>query len=106
MRLWWWRDVRKANIPKKWRDIFERFGEIVIGNILSGGLNPRSTELQKIYTNEEGSLKHAADWLTECGDKREQRDQRSETVEWAILIFVVFGVVIDFIQLAREFHWF
>jgi hypothetical protein len=43
-------------------------------------------------------LKDAADWLTERGDSQEQREQRMEAVEWAVLIFVV-GVVVESVQL-------
>jgi hypothetical protein len=37
MRLWWWRKVRKSNIPSAERDLFERYGEAVIGAVLAGG---------------------------------------------------------------------
>jgi hypothetical protein len=33
--------------------------------------------------------------LTERGDLNERRENRQETVEWAILLFVVLGVVLD-----------
>ncbi len=99
---WWWRKVRPAPIPKIERDVFERFGEAVIVGILTSGLNPPMPELQTIYNNPE-FRQHAADWLTERGDYHEQREQRLETVEWAILIFVILGVVADF---ALAFGWF
>jgi hypothetical protein len=36
-------------------------------------------------------------WLTEKRDLEERNRQRTETVEIAILVFVVFGVVLDFL---------
>jgi hypothetical protein len=68
LRLWWWRKVRYAMIPKEARDIFERFGEFVIGSVVAGGLAPRDGDLQRIYTNQNDMLAAAAAWLTERGD--------------------------------------
>lgn len=102
MRLWWWRRVRVAAIPKTVRDSFERFGEAVVVGVLTSGLNPPVPELRELYVN--GELhQHALKWLTERGDYHEQREQRLETVEWAILIFVILGVIADF---SLAFGWF
>src|SRR6266849_1843457 len=101
LRLWWWREVREARISKSDRDVFERFGEAVIGNVLAGGLQPRTPELQKLYGDMGPTLKSAADWLTERGDSQEQREQRMEAVEWAVLVFVVLGVIDESVQLVR-----
>jgi hypothetical protein len=101
LRLWWGREIRKASISKSDRDIFERFGETVIGSVLAGGMQPRAPELQKLYGDMGPTFKAAADWLTERGDSQEQREQRMETVEWAVLIFVVLGVAVESVQLFR-----
>src|ERR1700682_3025108 len=98
MRLWWWRKVRKAHIPKPERDLFERFGENVMGSLLTGGLQPQSAELQAI-SYKQNVLAHAADWLTERSDAREQREQRLETAEGAILIVVLLEVIADLARL-------
>jgi hypothetical protein len=37
----------------------------------------------------------ALDWLTERQDIHERGEDRLETVEWAILIFVVVGVIVE-----------
>jgi hypothetical protein len=103
LRLWWWRKVRKAKIPADERDFFERLGETVIQLAITSGLTPRSESLRGIYGKAD-TLKHAEEWLTERGDLREQHEQRLETVEWAILIFVVFGVIADF-KLAGWLPW-
>ncbi len=100
---WWWRKVRKANIPKHEQDVFERFGEAAIRLTLAGcagGSTPK--ELMDIYNNPE-RIAHAVHWLTERADSLERRENRLETVEWAILVFVVVGVFAD---LALAFGWF
>ena len=40
-------------------------------------------------------------WLTERGDLRELHEQRLETAEWAILIFVIAGVVLDLLLVSH-----
>jgi hypothetical protein len=93
--LWWWPKVRIANIPKASRDLFERFGETVIGLVLAGGYTPRHPDLVQIYQNQDGTLlAQASDWLTERGDLRELRDQRLETVEWGLLILTFVGIMV------------
>jgi hypothetical protein len=59
------------------------------------GPNPRSVALQEIY-NSAAKLKNAENWLTERGDSNERREQRSETVEWAILVNAVAHLVTRF----------
>lgn len=102
--MWWWRKIRKAEISGADRDIFERFGEQIIGAVLAGGFNPRAADLQRLYMNEGPLLNSARDWLTERGDAQERREQRMETVEWAVLIFVVLGVIVEAVQLFRSVH--
>jgi hypothetical protein len=92
--MWWWRKVRKANIPREARDLFEQIGESCVQLILTSGFNPRAENFRKIYNNDE-YIKDVEAWLTERGDSRELHEQRLETVEWAILIFVVLGVIAD-----------
>jgi hypothetical protein len=41
-------------------------------------------------------------WLTERRDIHERKEDRLETVEWAILIFVIVGVLADIIIVAHE----
>jgi hypothetical protein len=97
LRLWWWRKVRYADIPKEARDLFERFGDAAIINVITSGMGQRNEELEMIYNNKNGMRAHAEKWLTERGDLRELREQRLETAEWAILIFVIVGVFLDLI---------
>jgi hypothetical protein len=46
--------------------------------------------------------KAALEWLTERRDIHERREDRLETVEWAILIFVIVGVLADLAIVAHE----
>lgn len=97
--MWWWRKVRKAHIPREVRDIFERFGDMVIISVITSGMGQRIDELEAIYNNKNGLREHATAWLTERGDLRERHEQRLETVEWAILLFVIVGVAVDLLLL-------
>jgi hypothetical protein len=45
------------------------------------------------------------EWLRERRDLVERREQRLETSEWAILIFVVVGVAADVAIVAHELGW-
>ncbi len=99
---WRWRKVRKADIPKHERDVFERFGEAAIRLTLAGCAGG-STPKELMDINAPQRIAHAVDWLTERADYLERRENRLETVEWAILVFVVAGVFADF---ALAFGWF
>jgi hypothetical protein len=94
--MWWWRKVRKAAISREARDLFEQAGESCVQLILTSGFNPKPENFQKIYNEK---YKDAEIWLTERGDIRERHEQRLETVELAILIFVVLGVIVDLCKL-------
>lgn len=101
---WWWQKVRKANIPVEDRETFERFGEFVVGLVLAGGFTPSSKELQRYYHGDEKEIKktYARDWLAERITLHERREDRIETLEWAVLIFVVLGVIADGLLVLRE----
>jgi len=99
--VWWWTRITKANIPEEERNIFERYGENVIGNLLASGLNPATGELQAIYRSELAK-QNARDWLTERSTWHQRREDRLETLEWAILIFVGGELFFD---IARAVHW-
>ncbi len=102
LRLWWWRKVRYATIPQASRDIFERFGDSIIASVVTGFAGQRVDELNSICENPK-RREEATAWLTERGDLRELHEQRLETAEWAILIFVVVGVVLDLILVCHAF---
>jgi hypothetical protein len=65
----------------------------------------RHGDLQRIYTDQNGMLSEATAWLTERGDVREQREQRLETAEWAIVIFAVGAVLAEASIAAHEYGW-
>jgi hypothetical protein len=94
MRLWWWRKIRHANIPQEDRDIFERYGVMVITGILMSGHSPHIADLHILQSDQKKQY-NALIWLTEQSDAHEQREQRLETVDWTIFIFVVIGVIVD-----------
>jgi hypothetical protein len=98
----WWRKVRRANIPDTLRDQLEQAGETVVAMMLASGITAQYSGplVGVLQTQWEGALA----WLTERRDIQERREDRLEMVEWAILIFVVVGVLADFAIVAHE--WF
>jgi hypothetical protein len=56
LRLPWWRKVREADIRKSSRDIFERFGEGIVADIVSASHAPRAPDLIAMYTDEQKSF--------------------------------------------------
>jgi hypothetical protein len=99
LRLWWWTKVRKANIPEDTRNLFERYGEAVIAHALATSYaGSDASSLSGLVFQRSGD---AVKWLTERRDKAAQREDRLETVEWAILIAVVVSVGVDIALLYR-----
>jgi hypothetical protein len=97
----WIPKIRKANIPDDQRDVFERFGEFVIGSVLTGGFRPAHPQLTQLYSDLR-TQNNARDWLTERDDLKNQHEWRLEIVEWAIFIFVVVGVILDLLILIKS----
>ena len=80
-----WQKIRRANVPKEERRLFERFGETAIQIMVSGTVSSRTSyELMEIY-RDPAKLKHAEQWLVEQADLRERHK---------IYIAIAFGVVI------------
>lgn len=99
---WNWRRVRKAQISRQDRDLFERYGEAVIGSVLTGSATPTARELQEIlphYEADKGPVKdkfvEARDWLTECRDTQERREQRLETIEIGVVALITLELVLS-----------
>ena len=100
--MWWWRKIRPAKIPPADRQDFERFGETVVGYaVLFGDRFPSPSPLYRVYTDYQTKT-NAMNWLAERADANERREQRLETVEWAILIFVAVGVIADIVLLLHH----
>jgi hypothetical protein len=102
--MWWRRKVRRADISQDDRDRFERYGETVVALLLASELTEHSEtstivvggfNLKKVIVDVDA----AAQWLSERADLHERREQRLETVEWAVLIFVAVGVIADIVLL-------
>jgi hypothetical protein len=100
--MWWWRKVRRAKIPSDLRERFELYGETLMSlAIESGDANRIGVELAKLGQSNRHEI---VAWLRERRDIAERHENRVETVEWAILIFVVFGVIADVAIVTLE--WF
>jgi hypothetical protein len=92
------------------RDDFERYGSQVIALALGLGVLPiggmggghPTHALQTVVLHQAD----AAAWLTEKRDEEERDKTRTEFIEWAILIFVVVGVIADIAIAGHEFGWF
>ncbi len=99
---WNWRKVRKARISKEDRDLFERYGESVIGSILAGDI-PIVSELRAILphsppgqpTVNSDKFEEARNWLTECRDAHERREQRLETVEIGVVALITIEIFLS-----------
>jgi hypothetical protein len=47
--MWWWKNVRRADIPAELRDRSEAFGEDVLAHALAAGdINPNSQGIELI----------------------------------------------------------
>src|SRR5260370_30434123 len=91
--MWWWRKVRLATIDTKLRDQFELFGEDVLAHALAiGAISTEQGPLVPLLKEHRSEMMA---WLQERRDIAERHADRLETVEWAILIFVVLGVIVE-----------
>jgi len=86
--------VRRAAIPESERDIFERYGEHVVGTVLAGGFTPAARELRPVYSDAT-VIDHARDWLTERSDLKERHETLLFWLEVGVLLFVILGVIVD-----------
>jgi hypothetical protein len=96
--MWWWHKIRRANIPTDVRPAFEETGHISVAAELAEKFPPAKPILRDKYVD--GDIKkYGQEWIRERSDRDERHEDRVETVEWVILIFVVLGVVLDFAHL-------
>ena len=98
--MWWWRKVTRAKISPDLRKEFELYGETVIALPISNpdipsGIGPVASLLRSNFSA-------ARDWLSEQRDIHARREHRLETVEWAILIAVIVGVLADLAIVTHE----
>lgn len=101
---WWWRKVRYADISQDLRNSLERYGENVVSFALGAGVSPGSHGISMGNASPtditlqlliQKNRDHVLAWLTERRDLAEKREQRVETLEWAVLAFVILGVITD-----------
>ena len=98
-----WPKVRKAEIPRNYRDAFEIAGEYVVRDfqIQGGGRSTFLLPLDDLKKNDPSTFnKNATDWLTECSDKKESREKRLEIIQ--IILFVYVSLT----TLKEIFSWF
>jgi hypothetical protein len=92
--MWWrWRKVTYANLTPELRKKFETYGEDVIAQAVANpdiGMGPG--DLPALIRS---NYSLALDWLGERRDLHERREDRLETLELAILVFVVLGVIVE-----------
>jgi hypothetical protein len=92
-----------SKLQPELRERFELHGEQLMAvAIESGDANRIGIELAALGQQNRGDVVF---WLRERRDIAARHEDRSETVEWAILIFVVIGVIVDLLILAHEFGW-
>jgi hypothetical protein len=77
--MWWWTKIRTANIPNHVREMFEVYGETMVTMVLALRPEERLCDLTI-----EKHLGDALAWLRERHDVHARREDRLETVEWAI----------------------
>jgi hypothetical protein len=104
--------IRRANISTAMRDEFERYGPDVVAQAFAVGVLPDrppsglkpmasiSHAVETVLSNQP----EAAAWLTEKRDEAEYHQSRLEIVEWSILIFLILGVIFDFLGLLLILH--
>jgi hypothetical protein len=95
--MWWWTKVHKANIPKEIRASFEMYGEEMVASVLVTR-NFQDTDLSKYWPE-------AMLWLRERRDKKALREDRLETLEWALLILAIMGFVAILPTIVSEAVW-
>jgi hypothetical protein len=91
---WWWHKIRHTDIPADVRQAFEETGPFAMSAELGANYPPAKAILRDKYAD--GKIKeygHA--WMRERYDRDERHGDRLETLEWAILIFVMLGVIVE-----------
>ena len=91
--MWWWRKVKHAKLAPELRRKFEIYGDDVVAQAVANPDIVRGTGNLPALIRTNYAL--AVDWLGERLDIHERREDRLETLEWAILIFVVVGVIVE-----------
>jgi hypothetical protein len=92
-RLWWWQKVRRADIAPDLRERFEFYGERLMALAIESHDPTRiGAELSDLSQHKRTEI---IAWLQERRDLAAQQDDRLETVEWSLLMFVFVSVVLE-----------
>ena len=97
LKFWHWHKIRRADITGDVRARFEQFGEDVLARtheVTYLNLDIHGPEFVRLINETTSSQRFA--WLTERHDVAERREDRLETVEVAILLFLFLEVVHDY----------
>jgi hypothetical protein len=92
--MWRWQKIRTANLPQELRERFEFYGEtlLTLASTTEPNTNILGVELAGLSRMKRDEM---LAWLRERRDMETRHSDRAETVEWAILIFVVVGVIVE-----------
>jgi hypothetical protein len=92
--MWWrWQKIRRASITPELREHFELYGETLMAlAVESGDANRIGEDLVKLGQQKRPEI---VQWLRERRDIAARREDRVETVELAILLFVILGAIAD-----------
>jgi hypothetical protein len=85
--------LRRADIPVDVRRAFEETGSFSMSAELSANYPPAKRILRDKYPDREIKDFGYA-WIGEHYDRDERHQDRLETLEWTIFIFVVLGVIV------------
>lgn len=100
-----WRKVRRADIPDQLRDKSEIYGEFILANALvnnSAAVYAHGLEFVSLLQEKRPQIMA---WLNERRDLAARLEDRTETVEWAILIFAIVGVIATAVIVAHDLGW-
>ena len=93
--MWWWHKIRRANITSELRNRFELYGETALVLAMTTGDMSQSTQGPFLAGLVRRNHDDLIAWLRERRDVATRHEDRVETVEWAILVFVIIGVLAD-----------
>lgn len=85
--------IRKAKIAASEREMFERYGEAVIAQVVAQIASPLQADLSEILGSKEKRVA-ARDWLTERGDVAEWRARRDFALELLIILLIGLEIVL------------
>jgi hypothetical protein len=93
-----WRSVRRAKISQTDRDLFERYGESVIAQVLAQISSPAQDLAGVPFDKREA----ARDWLTERGDLEARRERWDLLLELVIIVLIGLEIYLGLSEGAKQ----